>query len=1099
MTTNISLEFLETFVLSESEAKRSELLTTLPRNSLEYFYYSILYEQLQSPDVETERETKLMKEFSASYSNRSSEFRMFKLRRYLLEYENAREDRKSAIMQYLRQDIFHLQYNQSAPTVGSSGLYTNKEVFPCVVDAEVLSFDKVAKVEVGKQNRFISTLTPEGLFRVSSNEFQKNNDLDFIRNVPYSTFPSSLNHVLNLLRNKVSYSELGMKFTAEQLETIQKEYPNVFHESEFVRDCINALRETGEVDWSTDIAAKDAFFEKLWDFSLKLPSYLRECSLALQFQCIQNDWERGRVNKKKFDVFIQQPQTIMEMYLYPSDDKDQPDRFRSKLYSLEKYMSMDERMFNIVNAKMESSSLEKTVYEILVQLFTTAADTKPYNNYLHPAFLHRAFIEAKLLSGTPLPVALDSDVDHSFVSRVTNRVEFRFARDNTLVFPTEDVDDSKADVPNSSSTSTGTAVRAGGGGGGGGGGSSSSSGTARSEEAETGKIPSIVLELKNVKEVSVQLFEINTQAYYRDTQQEVDTSIDLDGLLASHRIQLDFSAIAPAVRHRETIPLPPLVGRRGVFIAEVSADGQVMRAILRKGCLRMVSRALVDGHAVTVIDEHNSIVPRERAAVWVDGQKFDASTTPKSHPSLEAHELLLPYSPRPSSRQQAVVQDVQSGFCSLTRFKRLSENYQFSCGIYVDREELIRHTTAHILLRPQLSCNGLPAAPESVQHVTATITAVDVESIPTTTTIDNLAFTSSGLTVIEYDIPEKLSSLSISVNGIVTIHSDLGRKQEVHAEKTLRVNGIDGTKQIVASAVRQDAKRGYVLCIFGKSGEVISGHVCTFAFHFRCLKTTEFSKKGIRLQTDEHGEITLGPLSDISTFSVTYPNGNGTETSTDVYGVDEYANSPSDTASQLPTQFVAMAGTELRLPYFSTNPASDRRFLNLLLFNHQNFLAHDLTSSLQFDENTGELVLPPTLVPGHYRVYDWKANTTIQVILLTPAAPLPASTPSSKTTTTTTTTTSSSSSSTSTSTSAGAPTEAATLRHRSFWDVCQLHKQRTMHLCRLCQRCSSEMGLSLLLCPTARRRPGYTASLPGSLQPSSQRSSSAQKVLLRRK
>ena len=79
------------------------------------------------------------------------------------------------------------------------------------------------------------------------------------------------------------------------------------------------------------------------------------------------------------------------------------------------------------------------------------------------------------------------------------------------------------------------------------------------------------VDVKNVPELVVRIYEINTQSYYRTHDKPIDTDIDLDGLVATHEKKLTFNQ--PAVeRHRETIDLPEISGR-GVWIVDLVGKG----------------------------------------------------------------------------------------------------------------------------------------------------------------------------------------------------------------------------------------------------------------------------------------------------------------------------------------------------------------------------------------------------------------------------------------------------------------------------------------------------------------------------------------------
>ncbi|KAA6321799.1 MAG: hypothetical protein EZS28_054510, partial [Streblomastix strix] len=201
--------------------------------------------------------------------------------------------------------------------------------------------------------------------------------------------------------------------------------------------------------------------------------------------------------------------------------------------------------------------------------------------------------------------------------------------------------------------------------------------------------------------------------------------------------------------------------------------------------------------------------------------------------------------------------------------------YSFNAGIFVEREELITFNTAHILFRPQLQCNNVPASVSLIESVSVTVTLTTaVDGVTTSKRFEGLKFIDGELTVVEVLIPEGLRTLNVSVQGRVQIYSDLGRRVDVNSSRSFQINSIDDSDSIIHAELRMENvllqqnknKREYTLNVFGKSGEAIEGHPITFNFGW----SASYGKpiKDVRLMTDSKGEIQLGSLTDISYFDI---------------------------------------------------------------------------------------------------------------------------------------------------------------------------------------------------------------------------------------
>ena len=123
------------------------------------------------------------------------------------------------------------------------------------------------------------------------------------------------------------------------------------------------------------------------------------------------------------------------------------------------------------------------------------------------------------------------------------------------------------------------------------------------------------VDLKNISELMVRVYELNTESFYRTHEEDLDTDLDLDGLVATSERSLKFSQPA-IIRHREEIDLSSITGR-GVWIVDLVGDGLRARALLRKGSIDHVDGFNADGMSFTVIDENRQAI-RENMLIHKD-------------------------------------------------------------------------------------------------------------------------------------------------------------------------------------------------------------------------------------------------------------------------------------------------------------------------------------------------------------------------------------------------------------------------------------------------------------------------------------------------
>jgi hypothetical protein len=92
------------------------------------------------------------------------------------------------------------------------------------------------------------------------------------------------------------------------------------------------------------------------------------------------------------------------------------------------------------------------------------------------------------------------------------------------------------------------------------------------------------LEIKNVPELHVKVFEFNTETYYKKELKPFDTSIDLHGMVPAISKSFKYSQARNKI-HDEIFEFEELKGKVGLFIIEFMGNGLMSRAVVKKGML----------------------------------------------------------------------------------------------------------------------------------------------------------------------------------------------------------------------------------------------------------------------------------------------------------------------------------------------------------------------------------------------------------------------------------------------------------------------------------------------------------------------------------
>jgi len=616
--------------------------------------------------------------------------------------------------------------------------------------------------------------------------------------------------------------EIHALLTKEQLDQLARREPKLLHEEDFVHGALARLHPGPESRWEDDPEEREAYLERLWDFVEPLPPSFNALKSHVLYHRLEHDRSRGVYDRKRFQKYVELPREV------PYAEPKYLERFRKDDSAFSLGESFDE-----ITLLPSVADDEALVADYLARFFADARDWKPFDAWIQAGWLKALFAETKLLAGAGDPEKWSALLDDpARVQALRDRVELSFPPHNRKAW--------RGDEP-----------------------------------------VSIDVDVKNVETLVVKVFEVNALNFYLSRGAEIDTSVDLDGLVAAEEKTYAYGE-SPLRRVRRTFEFPSL-SRPGVFVVEFIGGGISSRALVRKGRLRFVERAGSAGHVFTVLDE--DLRPVRDASIWMGGREY---------PPEKGGEIALPYAERPKT--EAVV--LRRGpLATLESFSHRAEEYSFAAGLYVDREALLRRNEATLLVRPSLRLHGSPASLELLQDSALLVRSTDRHGVESTMEVRGLEFREDLETAVPFQVPEDLARIEFTVRARVESLST-GKKVELSDARAFALNGID------ASAKTEDlhfarTEKGFVLYVLGKSGEARPDTPVNFAFRHR-----DFAfGMNLTLQADGRGRVELGTLEGISQVRASIPS-----------GVAQSWTPPCDHV-QVPGTVHARAGETLRVPF----------------------------------------------------------------------------------------------------------------------------------------------------------------------------------------
>ncbi|MEO8498887.1 MAG: hypothetical protein ABI614_27815, partial [Planctomycetota bacterium] len=527
----------------------------------------------------------------------------------------------------------------------------------------------------------------------------------------------------------------------EQLDDCWRLKPDLLNQQSFVNAYLAKLQPSEDVDLSYEFDEHEAYLDRLWGFVSRLAAVHNSLKAHVLYHRLVFDRARGIYDKDRFMAYIRLPRNVP--YIAP------------KLMELEQNRQVAADLngdFQSVTHLPPVHIDEPLVQSYLQHFFVDETTTKPYEPYISGVYLREQLAETKIVNGLGEPEQWYSLLPPDKYQALKDRIDLDFADTNAKFIAADDP------------------VR-------------------------------LDLYVKNVRSLIVRVFEVNTRNFYREQHREVNTDINLDGLVANNEQTFDYSE-PPLRRVRRHFAFPVLT-KPGVYVIDFIGNGMNSRVVVRKGQLRHLVRTTPVGQVFTVLNEKNEKL--NDATIWLAGHEYKAD---------DQGRIVVPFSTEPG--EQAIIIE-HGGLSSLAHFEHQAENYQLVAGIYVDRESLLKRATSPVIVRTGLVLNGTPIGLAGLEDVRLTIASTDHDGVASTKEVKDFKLFEDRESVYEFQTPALLSQLTFTLQARIQSHSQ-NQKIDLQTAETFTLNQIDKTEQVEdLHFAKVDGE--YVLDLRGKSGE----------------------------------------------------------------------------------------------------------------------------------------------------------------------------------------------------------------------------------------------------------------------------------------
>ncbi|WP_345684324.1 carboxypeptidase-like regulatory domain-containing protein [Novipirellula caenicola] len=677
-----------------------------------------------------------------------------------------------------------VQLHHPAPPVKGERRY------PSQFDVALLDLDRLVREAVQQDD----TLLPIGMqrlaekYRSGETAGLKLNLHDFLARVDHATIKDLDELVIRELQSRrkqeVRFGDLAAHqvLTLAELDRVAAAVPEITDDNSFVSAKLLRLRPSDDVDLSQQPAQRRAYLQRVDAYVRTLPPSYNSLKASSAFRLLEANLAAGVYDRELFLRYLALPRH--SPIVHPEWAK----RPAPKANLGENFMPM---------ALLPPIGDEVSLVRVYLEHFLKDADNSDaFAELIQPDYLWRVFAETKLMFGIG-----DEEQWYRLLSpaerqSIRDSVQLRLAPQNKPRFD--------SDNP-----------------------------------------AQLIVDIKNVDELVLRIYEINSLAFLRTHQEPLDTDIDLDGLVATHERKLTYTQ--PAVqRHREILELDEIRGR-GVWVVDLVGKGVRARAMIRRGELHHVDTITADGMKFTIVDEDRK--PIAHARMIVAGREFLADDS--------GSVTLPPVSD--ATHRDAIVSDGE--LAEKIKFSHFVEDYVLTAGMHLDRTQVQSGESTSLLIRPRIAMGDTPLDPSLLTDVSVQIEAVDLDGITTTKTIEDIKLNSQGDLVVPFRVPARVLQVQASLSGQIRSLST-NQWRRLRTTQQWQIATIRKTNSTHDAFLTRDGDE-YVIEVRGRSGEAIAGATVSISLSTH-VRGSEIKQT---LQTDQQGRVRLSSLPYVKRIS----------------------------------------------------------------------------------------------------------------------------------------------------------------------------------------------------------------------------------------
>lgn len=142
------------------------------------------------------------------------------------------------------------------------------------------------------------------------------------------------------------------------------------------------------------------------------------------------------------------------------------------------------------------------------------------------------------------------------------------------------------------------------------------------------------LQIKNINNLYLKIYQINTENYYYTKKEEIDPYISLDGIIPFFEKTFTINS-KPQILLNKKLKISKLKKNRGLYIIELTGNKLVSRAIIQIGYLQCSYIDTPYGQIFYILDENNNVCKGRNTGIWMNNIWYQSN--------FKTGAILVPY------------------------------------------------------------------------------------------------------------------------------------------------------------------------------------------------------------------------------------------------------------------------------------------------------------------------------------------------------------------------------------------------------------------------------------------------------------------------